>query len=337
MVRIGSPRKIAKAIISRHQNHRQDDQVIANLQHRALKVADGLRPLHQLRRLAEVGVRTRGIDQCADFALTNDRTGKHCLAGFARGGQRLPRQRGLIHFDRVAFQQARIRRHDVAHTHADDVARHQFARRRGDPLPITFHPGLDRQRGLQGSDGVARLVFFPKSDHGVGQKQNEDDAKVRPMPSYRRQNHRRFDHPRDRTPKIAEEFQELIGLLFFNLVRPILGQPFLRLGLRETIRRRSQFFLHLRQRQGFQIVLRVGFRSRLRFGSLRLGGIGFHGGYSFCLCAGDRFRCSAPGHRHRARLRASLPRAWDAGTLCASVPLPWSRDSSPPRNPGSAR
>ena len=155
----------------RHQNHREDDQVIADLEHRALKVADGLRPLHQFRRLAEIGVRTRGIDQCADLALTNDRTGEYCLAGFARGGQRLSRQRGLIHLDRVALQQARIRRHDVAHAHADDVARHQFTRRRGDPLPVTFHPGLDRQLGLQGSDGVAGLVFFPESDHGVGKKQ----------------------------------------------------------------------------------------------------------------------------------------------------------------------
>ena len=187
----------------RHQNHCEDDQVIADLEHRALKVADGLRSLHQLRRSTEIGVRTRGIDECTDFALTNDRTGKYCLAGFARGGQRFSRQRGLIHLDRVAFQQARIRRHDVAHADADDVARHEFTRRRGNPLPVTFHPGLDRQRGLQGSDGVAGLVFFPESDHGVGKKQKQDDAKVRPMPGHRRQDHRSFDHPRDGTPKIA--------------------------------------------------------------------------------------------------------------------------------------
>ena len=119
---------------------------------------------------------------------------------------------------------------------ADDVARHQFTRRRGNPLPVTFHPGLDRQRGLQGSDGVAGLVFFPESNHSVGKKQKQDDAKVRPMPGHRRQDHRSFDHPRDGTPKIAEEFQKLIALLFFNLVGPILGQPFLRLGLSEAVR-----------------------------------------------------------------------------------------------------
>ena len=107
-----------------------------------------MRALHQFRRLAEVGVRTRGIDQRADFALTNDRTGKYRLAGFARSGQGFSSQRGLIDFDRIAFQQARIRRHDVAHADADDVARHQLARGRRDPLPVTFHSGLDRQRSL---------------------------------------------------------------------------------------------------------------------------------------------------------------------------------------------
>ena len=268
----------------RHQSHREDDQVIADLQHRALEMADGVRLLHQLRGLAEVGVRAGGVHHRVDFALADDRTRKHRLARFSRGGQRFARQRGLIHLHRVTLQQARIRRHDVAQAHADDVARHQLTRRRGDPLPITFHPGLDRQLGLQRGDGVARLVFFPESDHGVGQKQKEDDGKVRPMPGYRRKDHGHFDHPRDGTPKIGEEFQERIGFLFFNLVRPILGQPFLRLGLTEAVRRRPQFFLQFRHGKGFQIVLRIGLRSRLRFGSLGLVGIGFHNVSSLCLC-----------------------------------------------------
>ena len=108
--------------------------------------------------------------------------------------------------------------------------------RRRDPLSIPLHPGLDCQLGLQGGDGVARLTFLPESDHGVGQKQNEDDAKIRPMPDYRRQDHRRFDHPRDRAPEIGEELQKRIGLLLLDLVGPVLDQPLLRLGLGEAVR-----------------------------------------------------------------------------------------------------
>ena len=112
----------------------------------------------------------------------------------------------------------------------------KLTRRRGGPLSIPFHPGFDRQLGLQGRDGVAGLVFFPESNHGVGHKQKEDDEKIRPMPGDRRKDHSRFDHPRDGTPKISEEFQKRIGFLFFDLIRPILGQPFLRLGLTEAVR-----------------------------------------------------------------------------------------------------
>ena len=219
-------------------------------------MADGVRLLHQLRCLAEVGFLTRGIDHCANFTPANDRTGKHRLAGFALGGQRLSRQRGLIHLHWVAIQQARIRRHNVAQAHTNDVPRHQLTRRWVDPLPIPFHPGLDRQLGFQGGDGVARLAFFPESDHGVGNKQKEDDEKIRPVADHARQNHRHFDHPRDGTPKIGEEFQKQIRFLFCKLIRPILSQPFLRFGLSEAVRRRPQFFLHFRQGQGFQIVLR---------------------------------------------------------------------------------
>ena len=131
-------------------------------------MADGDRRLHQFRRLAEVGFAARRIDQSADFAAANDRTGEDRVAGFARGGQRLPGQRRLVDGYLVAVQQARIGRHDVAQAQADGVARHQFPRRRRDPFAVAFHPGLDRQRRLQGSDGVARLMFFPETDRRVG-------------------------------------------------------------------------------------------------------------------------------------------------------------------------
>ena len=110
----------------RHQSQREDDQVIANLHHGTLEMADGVRLLHQLRGLAEVGVRAGGVHQRVDFALADNRPRKHSLARFARDGQRFSGQRGLIHLHRIALQQARIRRHDVAQAHADDVAGHQL-------------------------------------------------------------------------------------------------------------------------------------------------------------------------------------------------------------------
>ena len=187
----------------RHQSHRQDDQVIADLQYGTLEMADGVRLLHQLCGPAEVGLRTGGVHHRFDFAPADNRPRKHRLARFALGGQRLACQRGLIHLHRIAREQARIRRNDIAQPQADDVARHHIARRRVSPLSIAFHPGFDRQLGLQGSDGVARLAFFPESDHGVGNKQKEDDEEIRPVPDHARENHRHFDHPRDGSPEVG--------------------------------------------------------------------------------------------------------------------------------------
>ena len=172
----------AEADDDRHEDQREDDQVVADLQHGFLEMADGDRRLHQLRRLAEVGFAAGRIDQRVDFAATNDRSGEDGVAGFARGGQGFAGQRRLVDGYLVAVQQARVGRHDVAEAQADGVARHEFARRRIDPLAVAFHPGLDRERRLQGGDGVARLMFLPEADHGVGEKQNENDGKIRPMP-----------------------------------------------------------------------------------------------------------------------------------------------------------
>ena len=131
----------------------------------------------------------------------------------------------------------------------------------------------------------------------------------------RRKDHRRFDHPRDGTPKIGEEFQERIGLLFFNLVRPILGQPLLRLGLTEAVRRRPQFFLHFRHGKGFQIVLRIGLRSRFRFGSL---GLRFFGCLRFRLSFSFRLRL---GFSFRLRFGLSFRLRLGSGFIFPNLPL----------------
>ncbi len=133
----------------------------------------------------------------------------------------------------------------------DYITGHKLTRLRVGPLSIAFHLGLDRQLGLQCGDGIAGLVFFPESDHGVCQEQKEDNSKVRPMPGYCRKDHGRFDHPRDRSPKIGKEFEERIRPFFFDLVRTILGQPFLSLSLTKAVRRRLQFILHFRHGKGF--------------------------------------------------------------------------------------
>ena len=154
----------------RHQGHGEDDQIIADLQHRTLEVADGVGLLHQLRGLAEVGVRPvaytiASISPWRIIDPENTASPGLRLAGKIRPSARTDR------LPRIARQQARVGRHNVAQPQTDDIARNQFRCLRVNPFPIAFHLGIDRQFGFQSSDGVARLVFFPEADNGVGTQQ----------------------------------------------------------------------------------------------------------------------------------------------------------------------
>ena len=118
-----------------------------------------------------------------------------------------------------------------------DVARHQFARYRVDPLSIPFHCGFGREFGLQRGNFVARLMFLPKCHHCIREEQKENDEEIQPVPDHARQNHRGFNHPRNGSPEIGEKLQESIGFLFRDLVRPVFRQPLLGFGLAEAVRR----------------------------------------------------------------------------------------------------
>ena len=309
-----------------HQHQRQDDQVIADLQHRSLEMAGGVRLLDQLGGLAEVRVLPGGIDQAVNFSLMNNRPRVHCLAGFTGDGQRLTRQRRLVHFHRITIEQARIRRHDVPQAEADYVTRHQQPHLCGGPLPVTLHPGLDGQLGLQGLDGVSRLELLPETDRGVGQEQNQDDEKIRPVTDQGRENNRHLDHPRNRPPKISQEFQERIGLFLSYLVRAVLRQATFSLVLAETVRRRVQLFPQLRQGQGAQIVVHPGLRSRFRFPPFGLLCLGFHGGTLPFSAMRQAWPASG---RRLPNQPCSTVQSWSSRTWARMQPAPYSDPASP--------
>ena len=165
----------------RYQGQRQQDQELPDLEHCLLEVADRRRVLDQLGRFSEVSVRARRVDECTDLTLADDGAGEHRVTRVVSHREGLSGQRGLIDLHLVARQQPGVGRHDVPHAQADDVARHQLTRGRGHPLPVTPHPGLDRQLGLEGVDGLARRVLLGKADDGVRQQEDEDDEEVGPV------------------------------------------------------------------------------------------------------------------------------------------------------------
>ena len=127
VVRIGSPRRIDDHHDDGDQRDGEDDEVVADLQDGLLEVADGVRVLDQFGGLAEVGVGAGGVDQGADLAAADDRSGVHRVAGRAGAGQRLAGEGGLVDLDLVAVQQPGVGGDDVAQPQPDHVAGHQLA------------------------------------------------------------------------------------------------------------------------------------------------------------------------------------------------------------------
>ena len=69
-----SPRNKATARIKIDESKSNDNQEVANLQNRSLKMADGVGRLHQTRGLAKIGALAGAVDQGVGLALLDDRT-----------------------------------------------------------------------------------------------------------------------------------------------------------------------------------------------------------------------------------------------------------------------
>ena len=128
-----------------HQDDRDNDEKIANLQDGLLKMADGVGFLDKLSSLAEVRLLSRGVDQSVDFALPHNRAGVHGLFRLPRRRQGFSRQGRLVHFDRVASQQFGVCRHDVANAQPYHVAGDEFAGRDRAPGAVAFDLRPQRQ------------------------------------------------------------------------------------------------------------------------------------------------------------------------------------------------
>jgi hypothetical protein len=138
------------------------------------------------------------------------------------------------------------------------------------PLAIPFDFGLDRQTGFQGGDGIPRLMFFPESNQSIGAQQQKYHEEIEPVTDKAGEDHGGFNHPWNGAPEIGKKLQVFAGLLFLDLVRPILRLALRGLCLRESLRRCAKLFHQLRHGERFQgilIILGLGlfwFRFHLR-------------------------------------------------------------------------
>ena len=149
----------------------------------------------------------------------------------------------------------------------------------GYPLSVASDARSGRQLGLQRVDGISRLVLLGVAHDSVRDEQHQDDEEVGPVLHRTGQDHRDLDHPRDRAPEVAEELQKRVRSVLGDLVRAVLGQALLRLGLAQPVRLSAQLLLDLGHGHRCEVVLLTGRRRRLRVGRAGLIGTSRHGRY----------------------------------------------------------
>ena len=201
-----------------YEDDGEDDQVVPDLQHGLLEMADGVGRCHELGGLAEKGRLAGGGDHRVQLSAFENGARIDGLSGAAGDGQGFPGERRLVHVHGIALQELGIRRHDVPQAQAHEVAGHQVPGGEIKPGSAPLDPGLQGQVRLERGDGVAGLVLLPEPHHRVGQEQHEDDHEIRPVPDQPREEGRDLDHPGNRSPEMGEELQEGVPLRFGKLI-----------------------------------------------------------------------------------------------------------------------
>ena len=201
-----------------------DDQEVADLEHRLLRVADRAGAGHQLRRAAEEGVGAGGDDDAFHLALLDDAARVGLVADLLGDRQRLAGQRRLVDRGVVAPHQAQVGRNDHAEADLDDVARHQRRGRHRLPSAVAQRRRLRRQALFQRRQRVRRLAVLPEFEPGIEEQQGGDDGEVLPVADQRRDDGRRLDHVGDRADEVSDQLGEHALLTLEQRVGAVLAR-----------------------------------------------------------------------------------------------------------------
>jgi hypothetical protein len=170
-----------------------------------------------------------GSHHTAHLALPHDRAGIDGVADLAIDWQGFASERRLVDAKVVAVAQFEVGRHDIAELDQHDVARHQQARGQIPPLAVAQHAGHGCQPFPERGDRRVRFVFLEKADARVDQQHDDDNREVVPTPRHSRQHGRNLDHPRNRSPEIAEKFAPGANAFLADRVLTVLRETAARL------------------------------------------------------------------------------------------------------------
>ncbi len=242
------PRDARVECIERDEHHQHGvcgDQVFDDGEDSGFQVAGRLGRSHQLGGLAELRPRARGEHLSGGLAALDHCPGKGGGARSALHRRRLPRQRRLVHLD-LAFRQANIGGHEIAHPEVHRIAWDQLKGRDGRPRPITLNAALYAQVLAQHRQRALSSAFLDEAEEGVEQEQQPDDDRLGDLAQGQFQHDRGLQHPRHGSPKFLQEGQERMRLLLGHRIGAVLGET---LGSLRAAKA-GEGFWRLRRRSG---------------------------------------------------------------------------------------
>jgi hypothetical protein len=126
------------------------------------------------------------------------------------GRQRLAGHRGLLHVEIAAFQQARIRGHQIAGRQSHDVTRDQLPPRDLAQAAVAQRRGCRRDAGLKLAHRALRAQRLKQVEHGAERHDRGDDRRVEPLSQQRRGEARQQQNHRERAQRRAHEREQLL-------------------------------------------------------------------------------------------------------------------------------
>ena len=132
-----------------HEADRHQDEEVADTQHRALEMGNGLGLLDETGGLAEIGLHSGRGDDAGHLALLGDGARIGLVPGLFVDRERFSRQRRLVDAQVIAFDQLQIGGNDIAQLDQHGIARHEQLCLDLLPLAVALDARLERKPLLQ--------------------------------------------------------------------------------------------------------------------------------------------------------------------------------------------
>ena len=219
-----------------HDRRVENRQVANEPEHRFDLGAFDMGDAHEFGGATEKGCRSGCGDHGNGFTAAHQRAGIGELADACFNRDRLAGQHRLIE-DHRAFENAHIGGNDGGQRQLHDIVGDQECGRQLGPAPIAPGSGCEREPLFEQLQRGVGPAFLKGPECHVENQQRGDQSGFDALPHHELEDHRCFEHPRHRRPKMPQDPYEDMLVFFGDFVAAMLRQQPRRFVGRQSGRR----------------------------------------------------------------------------------------------------